>query len=57
MLEFFKNHPKKTLAALVLVFTFLWNFIVVPLAATNALVLPPLTIEHLQSALSFLVGV
>ncbi|QDB71683.1 hypothetical protein HWC54_gp028 [Klebsiella phage Marfa] len=36
---------------------FLWNLLVVPIAATQGVVLPQVTIEHILSIVSFFTGV
>lgn len=36
---------------------FLWNLLVVPIAATQGLILPQVTMEHVLSIISFFTGV
>lgn len=36
---------------------FLWNLLVVPIAATQGVVLPEVTIEHILSIVNFFTGV
>ncbi|WKW87991.1 hypothetical protein pzkkv8_149 [Klebsiella phage pzk-kv8] len=36
---------------------FLWNLLVVPIAATQGVILPQVTIEHVLSIISFFTGV
>lgn len=36
---------------------FLWNLLVVPIAATQGVILPQVTVEHVLSIINFFAGV
>lgn len=50
------NHKKKVVIVSVGTVVVLWNFIIIPVAASNGLVLPPVTIEHLRTAATLMLG-
>jgi hypothetical protein len=50
------KHKKKVLAVGIIAVMFIWNFIIVPIAAFYGLTLPLITIEHLRTAATILLG-
>lgn len=56
LFRFKNNHNKKVAIISVLSAVVLWNFIIIPVAAMYSLILPPVTIEHLRTAATFLMG-
>lgn len=50
------KHKKKIIVLSVGAIVVLWNFVAIPVAATNGLTLPPVTIDHLRTASMLLLG-
>lgn len=48
---------KKLMMGFLALDVFLWNLLVVPIAATQGVILPQVTIEHVMSIVSYFTGV
>lgn len=48
---------KKLMMGFLALDVFLWNLLVVPLAATQGVILPQVTMEHMMSIIGFFTGV
>lgn len=48
---------KKHILAFLIFDVFVWNFIIVPIAATHAVILPQITPEHIHSLVGLFVGI
>ena len=45
----FNDHKKKLIVIGAGTCVLLWDFIIIPVAATKGLILPPITLEHLKN--------
>lgn len=48
---------KKLMMGFLALDVFLWNLLVVPIAATQGIILPQVTMEHVMSIVSYFTGV